>query len=392
MDIDQLSKRIQWIEDERRKERDSFALLNNRITAAEGGVSAVREQIQELAGEITRLAAVVTRMDQFDNNLVQLRQDSRQQIEDLDKETKRREEEAEKVRRVDIKALDLTLNELRKEVEGIPKLEKSILARMEEENRLRRLIEETQQRIETLRRDEEDYTRTYRLLEDGRRQDAKRIVDLQGEVMALRKRGDDQRGQAELAIVNMRKIETRLNELVAVEAERRDAVASFLEKQTLTQVEREREWKEWQSRFEIVQRQAADVEAKLLTLDATQRDAKRAQGILEELTARVERRISEITEIQRLAEDRFRQEWATFKADDQKRWTNYTLTQEEQRGEISRQYERLDDRSTHLEDSLQEMEDIVQQANEESGKRLQSLLALVHEWTATYERLMGNSR
>jgi hypothetical protein len=392
MDIDQLSKRIQWIEDERRKERDSFALLNNRITAVEGGVSAVREQIQELTGEIIRLAAVVTRMDQFDNNLVQLRQDSRQQIEDLDKETKRREEEAEKVRRVDIKALDLTLNELRKEVEGIPKLEKSILARMEEENRLRRLIEETQQRIETLRRDEEDYTRTYRLLEDGRRQDAKRIVDLQGEVMALRKRGDDQRGQAELAIVNMRKIETRLNELVAVEAERRDAVASFLEKQTLTQVEREREWKEWQSRFEIVQRQAADVEAKLLTLDATQRDAKRAQGILEELTARVERRISEITEIQRLAEDRFRQEWATFKADDQKRWTNYTLTQEEQRGEISRQYERLDDRSTHLEDSLQEMEDIVQQANEESGKRLQSLLALVHEWTATYERLMGNSR
>jgi hypothetical protein len=392
MDIDQLSKRIKWIEDERRKERDSFALLNNRITAVEGGVSAVREQIQELTGEIIRLAAVVTRMDQFDNNLVQLRQDSRQQIEDLDKETKRREEEAEKVRRVDIKGLDLALIELRKEVEGIPKLEKSILSRVEEENRLRRLIEETQQRIETLRRDEEDYTRTYRLLEDGRRQDAKRIVDLQGEVMALRKRGDDQRGQAELAIVNMRKIETRLNELVAVEAERRDAVAGFLEKQTLTQVEREREWKEWQSRFEIVQRQAADVEAKLLTLDATQRDAKRAQGILEELTARVERRISEITEIQRLAEDRFRQEWATFKADDQKRWTNYTLTQEEQRGEIARQYERLDDRSTHLEDSLQEMEDMVQQANEESGKRLQSLLALVHEWTATYERLMGHSR
>lgn len=392
MDLDQLAKRIQWIEDERRKERDSFALLTNRITAMEGGVSAVRDQIQELTGELTRLAAVITRMDQFDANLVQLRVDSRQQVEDLEKETRRREEETEKVRRVDVKALDLAMNELRKEVEAIPKLEKSILLRVEEENHLRRLIEETQQRIETLRRDEEDYTRTYRLLEDGRRQDAKRIVDLQGEVTALRKRSDDQRGQAELTNVNLKKIETRLNELVAVEAERRDAVSSFLEKQTLTQVERDRIWKEMQTRFETVERQAADVEAKLLTLDATQRDARRAQGILEELTARVERRISEITEIQRLAEDRFRQEWATFKADDQKRWTNYTLTQEEQRGETTRQYERLDDRSTHLEDSLQEIEDMVQQANEESGKRLQSLLALVHEWTATYERLMGHPR
>ena len=31
-----------------------------------------------------------------------------------------------------------------------------------------------------------------------------------------------------------------------------------------------------------------------------------------------------------LTEERFRQEWVNFKADDQKRWTNYTLAQEEQ--------------------------------------------------------------
>jgi uncharacterized phage infection (PIP) family protein YhgE len=281
---------------------------------------------------------------------------------------------------------------MRKELEPIQKLEKNMLVRVEEENRLRRLIEETQQRIETLRRDEEEYTRTYRLLEDGRRQDSKRIVDLQGEVMAMRKRVDDQRGQSELVVNNVRKLENRLNELVAVEAERRDAVASFLDKQSLTQVERDRVWKDWQLRFETVEKQASEVEAKLLTLDATQREARRIQGVLEELTARVERRISEITEIQRLAEDRFRQEWATFKADDQKRWTNYTLTQEEQQSESGRQYDRLNDRATSLEDSLQELQDIVQQANDEAGKRLQSMLALVHEWTTTYERLVSRAR
>jgi hypothetical protein len=151
-------------------------------------------------------------------------------------------------------------------------------------------------------------------------------------------------------------------------------------------------WKEWGVRFTTIEQQALEVEAKLLTLDATQRDVKRAQGVLDELMARVDRRLNEITEIQRLAEDRFRQEWATFKADDQKRWTNYTLTQEEQRHETTRQSERLDDRTTQLEDALQELEVSVDQANAEENKRLQSLLALVHEWVSSYEKVVARTR
>jgi predicted negative regulator of RcsB-dependent stress response len=99
-----------------------------------------------------------------------------------------------------------------------------------------------------------------------------------------------------------------------------------------------------------------------------------------------------MAEIQRLSEERFRQEWVAFKADDQKRWTNYTLTQEEQRGEVSRQYEKLTDRVTQLEDSLQEIQDLLRQMNEQTEKRLQSLLAVAHEWVSAYERSTGRTR
>jgi DNA repair exonuclease SbcCD ATPase subunit len=274
----------------------------------------------------------------------------------------------------------------------LPKLEKGLQARIDEEIFLRRAIEETRAKIDEVRRDEEEYTRTFRLLEDGRRQDAKRILDLQGELTTLRKRADDQRGQIELINTGIRKIDTRINELVTVEAERRDVMSSFLDKQNLTQVERDRVWKEWQTRFETIEKQATDIESTLLNLGTIQRDVKRAQGILEELSQKVERRINEITEIQRLSEDRFRQEWVTFKADDQKRWTNYTLTQEEQRDEILRQFGRLGERTTHQEESLQELQDLLNQVNDLSEKRMQTLLALVHEWVATYERSVGRSR
>jgi hypothetical protein len=187
-------------------------------------------------------------------------------------------------------------------------------------------------------------------------------------------------------------VETRLNELVTVESERREVMSGFLDKQAVTQVERERTWKEWQVRFENVEKQSVEVESQLLVLDTTHREAKRAQSVLEDLTQRVERRINEITEIQRLSEDRFRQEWVTFKADDQKRWTNYTLTQEEQRNEAVRQYEILAEKATHLEDELQEVQDMLEQANEPAEKRLQSLLAMTHEWVSSYERSVGRTR
>ena len=391
MELEQLQKRLQWIEDDRRKEKDALAMLESRLTALEGSLAAPQQQVKELAGEVTRLSALVTRMDQFDAAMLQSRQDAKRAIDELAKDNKIRSDEAEKVRRVEFRSFETNLAELRKSLEVLPKFEKGLQVRSEDIAQVRRMVDELRAKIDSVRTEEQEYTRTFRLLEDGRRQDAKRIVDLQGEVTALRKRQDDQRGQTELLNNGQRKIEARLTELATVEAERREAMTSFLDKQALTQVERDRTWKEWQTRFETVEKQARDIESQILSLDATNREVKRSQTAVDELTQKVERRINEITEIQRLSEDRFRQEWVTFKADDQKRWTNFTLTQEELRGEISRQFDRLVERSTQMEDELQEVKDLLHLANEQAEKRLQSLLAMAHEWVTTYERTIGRS-
>jgi hypothetical protein len=243
-----------------------------------------------------------------------------------------------------------------------------------------------------MRRSEEEYTRTIRLMDDGRRQDTKRLTDLTGEMAAVRKRVDDQSGKIELNTTVAKKLEGRITELAAVEAERREVISSFLDNQNLREVERERVWKDWQTRFQVIETQAGDVEGALQTLDLTQRAVKRSQQAVDELTQKVERRINEITEIQRLAEERFRQEWVTFKADDQKRWTNYTLTLEEQRNETIRQHDKLAEKVVQLEDVIGEIQDVIQQINEHTEKRLQSLLSLAHDWVSTYERTVGRTR
>jgi chromosome segregation ATPase len=391
MDIEQLNKRIQWVEEERRKEKDTLAFLENRVVAFEGSITGFSEQMKELASEITRLTTIVQRMDNFDNALLQQRTETRRSLDEISKEISVRMEESDKLRQVQVKPLENSLVELKKDLDAYTGLEKAIQLRIDEEMRLRRLIDETRAMIQNVRIEEEEYTRTVRLLEDGRRQDAKRIVDLQGEVAALRKRADDARGQLELINNTLRKNEARITEFNMVESERKEAINSFLDRQNLQTVERDRVWNEWQSRFSTIEKQAIDTEERFITLDSMQRDVHRAQGVLDELSQRVERRINELTEVQRLSEERFRQEWVTFRADDQKRWTNYSLTQEEQRNEMLRQFERMSERVTHLEDGLQEVQDLIDQTNDTAAKRLQTLLESAHEWVTDFERIVRRS-
>jgi prefoldin subunit 5 len=165
-----------------------------------------------------------------------------------------------------------------------------------------------------------------------------------------------------------------------------------MESQALYQAERERQWKEWQIRFELIESQAADLESSFQTIETTNRSVKNTQQAVEEMLQKVERRINEVSEIQRLSEERFRQEWVTFRADDQKRWVNYTLTLDEQRSETSRQFERLNEQTTELGDQVQLVQDTVAQITEGIEKRLQALLTMSHEWLSAHERSLGRAR
>ena len=392
MEFDQVLKQLEWLNDERRKDKDIISKQVERITTMEGSISAANQQIKDLKSEIVRLTAVVSRMDDFDSSLLQSRREINQQIEELDKQSKKREEEMEKIRRVEMRSADTSIAEVRKELEAFSGINRSISARIEEDARLAKSIDELRVKIQDLQRSEEEYTRTYRLLDDGRRQDSKRLVDLQGEVAALRKKTDEHRGQLDVVSSNLRKAEGRLTEALAQDAERQDAQDAFIEKQAMQQVEFDRTWKDWQVQIEKIDHQSRDVEQQFQSLDSTHNEVKRVKGTIEELQSRIERRINEITEVQRLADERFRQEWVTFKADDQKRWTNYTLTQEEQRNELSRNLEQLVDQLVDVKLGHQESQDMIQQINEETEKRLQSLLSLTHDWVAAYERTIGSKR
>ena len=392
MELEDLAKRMDWLEKERRKDRSAIADLHEKVAAYEGNFTAIQSRVKEFSDDISHFSSAAGRLEQFDTLVAQHRAEITKSIEDMEKRRAKHERDVDARRHLEQEGLSKSLNDMRSSVDSLLELRKAVQARVDEDARLARSIAEFDKKLEEIARSNEDIHRSMRSAEDGRKNDAKRLADMQGELAAIRKRADEAREKSDLNGDSLRLFDGRLNEMIASENDRRQAQMAFIEQQSLAQVERDRAWKEWQLRFDNFAKQTATLDQQLATFDETQRLLKRTQETFEDINQRLERRINEITEIQRLAEDRFRQEWVTFKSDDQKRWTNYSLTQDEIVKNIRAELEKTALRLTALDDVAQTHQDLIQQTSETTETQLQELMNWAHEYLTSYERIMGRTR
>jgi DNA repair exonuclease SbcCD ATPase subunit len=389
MELQQLEKRIEWLDDERRKDKNTIVQLRDRIIALEGNYKAVVQENKELQSEVTRLQAVTGRMDRIDDAISQNRVEFKQWINEQKARIGEQEEELKTLFRQELSGLEEVLTKTRTAIKDIPPLKEKLQAREQAENRISEAVGELAQTVDEIRVSLDDQDHSYRVIEDAQNRDSQRLTDLQGEITALRKRSDEYRGRFDVLDAEIRRTEARLNELLSVERERSENQKAFFEKQSAAETEREKTWKQWVNRFDAIEEQAAEIERYINSLRDTHLDVKRTQEMAEELHQKVERRINELTEMYRLSEERFRQEWNTFKADDQKRWTNYMLSHDEQQSEVNRRLERHAERLTLFEDNVQEIQDFLQEVNEVTWKRLHEVLEAFRDWTSDQERIQG---
>ncbi|GAB4470658.1 MAG: hypothetical protein Kow0088_03740 [Anaerolineales bacterium] len=385
MQPEQILKKLDWLDEERRRDKATIVSLEEKIKGLEQSLQSANQQIKELSSELSRLKPLGGRIDQTDEALLKFKVEVKQQFDEWEKESQRRDQEAEKLHRVEIKALDTAITDVRKELGTLADIRRSLQTRIDEELRLSRALDELEGKITELQRTEEEFNRLIRQSEDNRRQDARKITDLQGETTAIRKLYNELQAQFEVASVGTKRIESRIAELEGTFGELKQAQIKFIEEQSLAQVERERIWKDWLVKIEQFEQLATDVEKTIQTVDASNRSVQRAQKAVDELTQKVERRVNELTELQRLGEERLRQEWVTFKSDDQKRWTNYTLVQEEIRADLVRQIEKLVNQMGEFQEELQSLKESVAVINGQLERNLRNLLNAVYSWAAEYD-------
>lgn len=391
MEFEQLVKRLEWLDEEHRKTRASIITLEERTAALEGDIDVVSKQIKPLGKQIADVASTAARLDQFDAIFAKQREDMNKAIDDIEKRHEKREKEVTQRHHQDLEPLTTAIENLKKTTD-LTDINRELKARATEDIRLYQAIKELRPPIDAAVRAAEEATLSQRAFDEGRKQEAKRVADLHGEIAAVRKRIEEARSKSDLSADGMKNLDTRINEIMLSESERKSAQAQFINSQTVAQMDRERTYREWQETLESFKRKADTLDTQITALEETLRSAKRAQETYNELNTKLERRINEVTEMQRLAEDRLRQEWVTFKADDQKRWTGYTLSQDEGGKDVKRSVEKLDERIGKLDESTQTMYDQMHQTADATEKQLQELMNVAHEWLSAYERIMGHGK
>jgi chromosome segregation ATPase len=393
MEFEQIVKRLEWLDKQQRDNKETLVALNERLTSFETSVNAVSKQIKALSKQITELSPAAKRVEQFEAMMGKQRAEILKLIEEQEKTHSRAERDILKQLQPEISEINKAFAQFKTTTNAsLQEIKKQVKEKTFELQRMSVHIAELREQVEQAARSSEDVLHALKAMEETRKNDLKHISDIQGELVAIRKRVDENRDKYAVAADNLRNVENRFNELLASEIERKQAQQAFLEQQAIAQLDRDRAWKEWKERYEAFEKESAGLDERIQQLDEALRSAKKAQDSYIELNTKLERRINEITEMQRLAEDRLRQEWISFKVDDQKRWTGYNLSNEEALREIRKDLQKMEGRILPLSDAAQVLQDQMHQIADTTEKELQELMNVAHEWMTSYQRIMGHGK
>jgi chromosome segregation ATPase len=389
MEKEQLEKKVEWLDSERRKALDAVAALEKRLAAIE------KSQPKQTTSAKS-FAALKSRLDTLEESLSALEKQAKTQQAEAKKDLSAFDKQAsqfEKTIQQEQKGIGKVLEDFRKEIGQLQALQKTATTHGEKLLEVEGKIDSLDESIQSMVSGEQKRNQIATSLEASSQEDAQRLTEMRAEVAALLTRLESAAKQSESVLLSQRKVEKRMEEVSAAEKASKEAQEEFMAQAALARTDWEHQWKNWTLRFEVIEKQSAEVADRLKEFDNTELALKRAQKAFDELVEKINRRVNEVSEIQRLGDQRFRQEWSMVQADAQKRWSAFTLTHEEQQRETVRHREKLADQLASLEDALREAQDTVQHLADQSERNLQGLLELARDSLAEHERfLSGNSR
>lgn len=381
MDLAQAARMIEWLDEERRRDRGNIALLEERIAQQSDLIEQLLRRIDGMESEQSSLRSMFLPTGRDSELAEQLRVEFQQLIEST--ESKRLMAEREAERRADIARESLTrmVREIEDRVDKIDRAVEELPAARVERDRVASALAAVQQRVEDLAKKFEEPERRLLFLEEQRRQDSRRISDVQSELPELQKQLDGIRPKLDSLEAMVVRSEKRVLELQAAERDRREEMQQFTDQQTLLLQQRDQQVAELTKSFGAYDEDMKRYMERFESWTETHRQMRKIVEDFERIGERLGRRINEVAEMQRLSEERFRQEWNDWVADDQKRWKQFTVTNDEAWRNENKQLEQLRQRVEQvaavyepIKDSIERMWQLERARAELYRERYQSLL------------------
>lgn len=380
MDNEQIEKKLEWLDQERQREAEELQRVKTQISDLNNSTVSLSKRLEDLSTEISRLAATASRIAQFDETLSNHRSEVSRQLEEAETRRTKKENQLEALRASDQKKVAKTLDEIKRELTKIDELHHEIKQRQAEDVRLNRELRELSESLSSSESEINDHNLRMVSLEEATAKDAKRLNETQVEYTNLMRKAEDLRNSMDGVEDRARKNEVMLSELKASDKERSNQLDVWMEEQRMRLVDFDKGWSDWSKRFDAFEAKAREIEEKIQDYDQTHRTVKQMQDELEGLLERLERRITEVSEMQRLSEERMKQDWAGFEADETKKWSTFKLSNEERWKEHQRVHEKLYETLSELEQLKTEIRVDLDELMEREMRKVNEILSLTREW------------
>jgi len=358
MDINQIAKMIEWLDEERRRDKATIAILEQRLAQQSETMNTLQRRLNSVESDQSVIQQTSPQLTIEERDVMEkVRQEMREMLESSDARRLTAERELERRGELSRSTLLQHIKDLEEQVNKLARNTGTITEVRTEGSRVSDLVSVLQQRLTDLEKKVEEPERRLTFLEEQRRQDARRISEIETEIPEFQKQLNGIRPKLTLIEDLSIRNERRIQEIQNTEHERREQIQQFIDTQTLITQQNTRQMEELQAGFK---EHDATMEANLERFEtwaAAYRDMKRIINDFDRIGNRLERRINEVSEMQRLSEERFRKEWNDWREDDQKRWKALTLSNDEVWRNHDKEFEQYILRLENMEEAIDPIHD-----------------------------------
>lgn len=319
MEITQLEQMIRWLDDERKRDKAQLSALQERLEQQMQVIESQAAEIEGLRQDLTSVRTDVRRTEDYPEMIEKTHRELNSGLEALKAQTRRERLEADQSRRSEIEMLNDMIAEVDKKYRPILRYEEQLEARAAGEQRLQGQIQTTSNTVADLSKRMEDRLQSIVYLEEQRRADTRRISEVETQIPPQRKRIDEVAARIVRLEDSIRKLPSRVDEAIDIAK----SYDPLIEEMRVADFQREQRVKKYLDQAERVETEVQRLVEQTQKYTLLYNQNRQALESLNAFQERLEKRQNEISEMQRLTEERLLRQWeewqTTFARDWQKR-------------------------------------------------------------------------
>ena len=313
-------KRIEWMDEQRRKSARKLAELEQRFSLLERKLVGREERILDLERQLANTTAQLARISEIDVQLAKFRDEMVELIEQYDRRRVQGEKEMDRLRRIEHETIVREISDVRQDLPAIGRLEREMELRQTEETRLANLIANLQNGVTPLRNQVAEWEQALTFLEEKEKQNSQNLGETQTQLLEINKKWNPLETRIDILANTLSKAESSRQGLIDAQVEQREIIKKWSEQIQIGEHERNKQLEKWRYVMDEQKDALSRYSREWVGYSDQYQEAKMALQTLAEWQKQLESQQQESSELLRMELNRMQSRWDGFVLKDDQKW------------------------------------------------------------------------